>query len=235
MAKAELSVALNKLKGKAGTVVFVDGRDGVYIRPRVTPHNPNTPAQEFVRTNLRKAAIAFKALTPAQVQAWRDYAANLETDDPATGKNPKKTAIAAFVELAAKFLQLNPNGTIPVNPPTSSYYGDSITVTATAGTGTVTFTASAPNLPSSRTELLLQKLPSANRTPQKGKYLSKGFFQFVLGTLSTSVSVPPGYYAAGYRFVNATTGQATPIRQIGISQVNLALTQGGAGNKKKAA
>ncbi|MBS1723230.1 MAG: hypothetical protein JSS66_09795 [Armatimonadetes bacterium] len=235
MAKAELSVALQSLKGKAGTVVFVKGRDGTYIRPRVTPANPDTPAQQQVRTNLRKSATAYKNLTTAQVDQWKSYAQTQQIDNPPTGKHPKKTAIDAFVELAAKFLQVNPTGTIPVTPPTSSYAGDSITMTATAGTGKVTFTASAANTLGTKTELLLQKLPAKNRTPQKGAFKSYGFVAFAVGSLSQDVNVPPGYYAAGYRFVNTSTGQATRLQTIGVQQVSLALEQAPKQSKKAAA
>jgi hypothetical protein len=49
------------------------------------------------------------------------------------------------------------------------------------------------------------------------------------------VTVPPGWYAAGYRFVQTQTGQATEIVQIGVSQVPLALAQGGRSRGQRAA
>ncbi|MCW5936208.1 MAG: hypothetical protein KIT11_02740 [Fimbriimonadaceae bacterium] len=110
-------------------------------------------------------------------------------------------------------------------------------VTATAGVGKVTFTGNQPNASGVTTELLLQPLASQLRNPQKGGYRSKAFFRFIIGGLSTDVTVPPGYYAAAYRFVKLATGEATELRQIGVSQVTLALEDGVSrtGGKKKAA
>ncbi|MBS1714085.1 MAG: hypothetical protein JST30_07075 [Armatimonadetes bacterium] len=201
----------------------------------MTPANPSTPAQQAVRTNLRKAAVAYKNLTPAQAAAWELYAQTQVVENPPTGRKPKKTAVDAFVELAAKFLQVTPTGTVPTAPPAASYYGDSIAVTVAYSAGKATFTGSAPNSLNTRTELLMQRLPAQNRHAQKGAYRSKGFVQFVPGTLSFDVTVPPGYYAAAYRFVNVATGQATDLQPINAGQVTLALEAGGSGTKKKAA
>ncbi|HRK22590.1 MAG TPA: hypothetical protein PLX06_12310, partial [Fimbriimonadaceae bacterium] len=136
--------------------------------------------------------------------------------------------IAAFIELTVKFLQNNPAGTIPLVPPTSEFIGDSITVSASAGTGMVTFTATAPNAAGIMTELLLQPLANAHREPSKNGYRSKQFFNFSAGVLTRNVTVPAGFYAAGYRFVKASTGQATPLVALPVQTVALSLAKGGA-------
>lgn len=237
MAKAELSVLMNDISGKAGTVVFVKGRDGTYVRPRIKPANPNTPAQEAVRNNLRRAAIAYRTMTPTQVAAWKNYALSQHVDNPQVGHNPNKTAINAFVELAAKFLQVNPTGTIPLTPPTSSFAGDNLAITASAGVGKVTFATLTPNSANTKTELMLQKLTSPNRTPQPHKYVSKGFVAFASGSLSADVNVPAGYYAAAYRYVNTVTGQMTDITPLNVNTVTMSVSSGASGSesKKKAA
>ncbi|MBV6459458.1 MAG: hypothetical protein HONBIEJF_02606 [Fimbriimonadaceae bacterium] len=233
--KARLSMAFEDLRGKNGTVVISKSRNGLALRPFVIPTNPNTQAQEAIRSYLTKAARTFKALSAAQVQAWRDYALTITLTDPITGEQYHPTAINAFIELATKFLQNNPTGSIPQTPPASPYVGDNVTVTATAGAGKVTFTASAGNSVGTKTELLLQRLPGANRKPSKNGYRSKGFFQFLPGTLSTDVTVPPGSYVAGYRFINTSTGQVTEMIPIPAGAVTFAVVQGGEGSKKKAA
>jgi hypothetical protein len=139
------------------------------------------------------------------------------------------------MQLAVKFLQINPSGTVPVTPPAGPFLGDTITVTAVADTGKVTFTASGPNALGVRTELLLQRLPGRNWNPQPGGYRSRGFVNFTGGSLSSDVPASPGWYAAAYRFVSVATGQATRLAPIGVSQVTLAVAQGATGTKRKAA
>lgn len=58
MARVYPSVVSNGLSGKAGTVVFVEGETGVYIRPRTVPANPQTPAQTAVRSQFAHAVAA---------------------------------------------------------------------------------------------------------------------------------------------------------------------------------
>jgi hypothetical protein len=237
MAKTTLGPVFRKASGKLGNVVIVRSREGTVIRELVIPRNPQTPAQIAVRTALKKSAQAFETFNAAQEAEWERYAQREAERDDVTGKVTNPTAINAFVGLAAKFLQVTPNGTIPLTPPATDYNGDSVTVTATAGTGKVTFTASGPNTAGTRTELLLQPLASRNRNPQKKGYRTKAFVSFVPGTLSFDVTVPPGWYAAAYRFVNVATGQDTRLVEVPVVQVALAVSGSGVGSglKKKAA
>ncbi len=193
------------------------------MRPRVNPSNPKTTAQLGVRGNLAKAAAAFKNLTTAQVAAWKAYANTIMKHNPVSGDAYSPTAINVFVALAAKFLQVNPSGTIPVTPPASAFGGDSITVTATAGTGQITFTGSGINSANVKTELLLLPLDSKNCTPFAGNYRTKAFYAFTNGSLTTTVTVTTGYYAAAYRFVNTQTGQETLLVTLPVLTVAMAL------------
>lgn len=226
MAKAELGVLLQDLRGKAGNTVFQKSRDGIVVRPRVHGSNPRTAAQLAVRAALTKASQLFKGFSSVQFAAWQNYAQTVTKHNPVTGKAYHPTAINAYTELATKFLLVNPSGTPPSAPPSTSFAGDSITVTATAGTGKVTFTGSAANASGVTTELLLQPLASANRKPSGNGYRSKGFFAFASGTLSHDVVVPAGYYAAAYRFVKTSTGQATDLYPLPVAQVTLSLADG---------
>lgn len=227
MAKAELGVLLQDLRGKAGNTVFAKSRDGIIVKPRVTPANPDTPAQQLVRENLTRAGAEWKTYGASTVQAWYNYAQTITKTNRVSSKKYHSTPFNAFVELTAKLLQYNPTATIPSTPPTASFVGDNISISAGAGTGKVTFTASAANSTDSVTEFLLQPLASATRKPQKGAYRSKGFFQFVPGTLTYDVTVPPGYYAAAYRFVNKVTGQASKLEYLAVQGVTLAIEEGG--------
>jgi len=235
MAKAELSVLLQGLRGKAGNVVFNHSKDGTHVKPHVKGSNPNTPAQQLVRANLRKAAGIFKGFTPVQLAAWTNYAETQTFRDKNDGSAYKPSPINAFMKFACKFLQVTPNGTVPTTPPTTSYYGDNVGITVTGGTGKLTFTASAANSTNTTTEILLQPLASANRKPQKNAYRTKQLNQFTAGNLSIDVTVPAGYYAAGYRFVNTQTGQDTEMYPLNISTVSFEVALGGKSENKKAA
>lgn len=232
--KAATSIAFDDLRGRAGSVVVSKGRTGLVVKPRTTSKNPRTTPQQAVRSHFSKAASTFKNLTTTQLAAWQAYALSIDKVDPVSGQTYHPTAINAFLALAAKFLQNNPGGTIPVTPPSSAFTGDTITLSVTPGTGQVTFTASAGNAIGVTTELLLQRLVSKNRTPDPRAYRSKGFNFFTSGTLNKVVTVQPGYYAAAYRFVNTSTGQATVLQTLPVQQVTLALAKGGKDTAKAA-
>lgn len=224
--KAALSIAFEDLRGKAGTVVVSKSRSGLVIRNRVSGKNPRTAAQQAIRVDFAKAAAAYKNLTSTQVANWKNYAQTVTKTNPVSGDTYHPAANAVFSGLAIKFLQVSPSGTIPTSPPAGPFAGDTITVTTTASTGKVTFTASGANQLGVKTELLLQKLASANRTPQPDAYRTKAFVSFVAGTLSFDVVVPPGYYAAAYRFVSLATGQTTNLQPLTTQQVTFAVSEG---------
>ncbi|RYG26440.1 hypothetical protein EON82_03335 [bacterium] len=99
--------------------------------------------------------------------------------------------------------------------------------------GKVTFTASAANSTNVTTELLLQPLKNANRKPSSRGYRIKAYNSFAAGTLTKDVTVPPGYYAAAYRFVSKTTGQSTPLVYLAVSGLALGLEDGGTEEAEK--
>lgn len=219
MAQGDIGVLFNNLRGKAGSVVFARGKDGTVVRPRVTGRNPRTPAQVAVRANLAKAGIAYKNMTPAQLTAWRAYAESQTSHDPETGKTYAPSAISVFTGLASKFLQATPMGTIPMTPPTSSFGGDNITVTATGDPGVVTFQANTANAANVTTELLLQPLKSSARMPQPNGYRSKAFKAFAINQVDIEIEATPGFYVPAYRFVNTLTGQDTGLIVLPMVQV----------------
>ena len=216
--KAQLSIVFENLRGKAGNVVIQGGRSGLVVRPRVVGRNPSTPAQQAARSAMQKAAAAYTALTPTQLSAWQAYAETQSRPNPVTGIPYHPTANTTFIALATKFLQVSPTSAVPVAPPAAPFGGDSVAVTVGAEAGQVTFTGNKNNAAGVTTELLLQALASPVRTPRYAAYRTKGFQVFALGSLSRSFTVPPGYYAAAYRFVEIATGQASPLIPLGIVQ-----------------
>ena len=108
-------------------------------------------------------------------------------------------------------------------------------MTCTAGTGQVTFTASGANYTGVTTELLLQPLKGKNRVPTAKAYRTKMFKAFATGSLTQAVTVPAGYYAAAYRFVNSATGQMSALVPISVLTIALSVEDGGADEAPAAA
>lgn len=50
MAKAELGILLQDLRGKAGNTVFQGGPEGLIVRAKVRGTNPDTPANRLFGT-----------------------------------------------------------------------------------------------------------------------------------------------------------------------------------------
>lgn len=221
----KMGMGLKAFSGKGTNMVFEDNGDLnlVLAREYVVPNNPNTPAQETVRSGFTRATQAFEALPKAKVDLWNAYAGQFKTRNKA-GKLRAKRGLNVYAALGTKMLLVNPGATLPQDPPASDFSGDAITVSATAGTGKITFTASAPNSVGVVTELLYIKLVNGNRKPGKA-YKTGAYFPFVLGTLTKDVPVPPGYYAAGYRFVKISTGQQSEIRPLPVTQVTFSVAK----------
>jgi hypothetical protein len=228
-------MAFEDVRGKDGNVVISKGRTGLVMRPRTTPRNPKTAAQDSVRAALSKAAKTYKGLTSTQVQAWKNYAATITKTNPVTGKSYHPTAINAFVELAAKFLQVAPAGTVPLTPPSTSFVGDSITIGADTDPSTLIITASGANASGVTTEILIQPLANSTRNPDASQYKHLAFHAFVSATPTVNYTVPAGYYAVAYRFVKTSTGQASELVQLDVQTVTFSVAEGGRSKGKKAA
>ncbi len=219
MAKLIMNVLSDGLSGKAGSAVFVRTKNGVYLRSRTVPKNPNTASQSAVRRHFGKAVSVWRGLTPAQANAWRSYAQKIVRVDTADGTSRTLTGYTAFMALAGKFLQVKPSSPVPLTPPAFGFVGDSIFVVAAGGTGVVTFTASSLNSFSVRTELLLQRAASQNAMPKPRGYRTQMFAGFVVSPFNTNVTAAPGYYVPAYRFVNTLTGQSTELIVLPMVQV----------------
>ena len=219
MAKIAYGAAVSNIRGKVSGTIFSKSRSGPTLKAYAVPKNPRTQAQTTSRSNFARASAQYAALTQTQKDGWADYAAGLTYTDHVSGETYTPTGSNVFTGLASKFLQVNPAGTIPVATPPSHFTGDTVTVTATGGSGKLIFTANAANTEGVTTEILLQKLRSAGRTPAPDGYRTKQFNVFATGSLVLNVTLSSGYYAAAIRFVNRTTGQETPPVALGSFHV----------------
>lgn len=210
MAKAQLSVLLEELSGAAGTSVFVRGKTGTTVRARASSNQPDSPSQVNARRWLSIAAAAYQNLTSSEVLAWETFA------------TPPHSANNAFVALTAKFLQIQAHlGTanpFPTSPPATPFQMTPLSLQITAIPGAIRLLSTTNNPSNTRTELLIQRLPSPNRKPRPRNYVTATFAN-LRGGVPTNFSAAPGVYAVAIRYVLVTTGESTKSILFGTIQI----------------
>lgn len=218
MARASLSAFLNDASGTLDGLVVFRRQNCVVLRRRAHYRYPKSPAQMAGALRLRQGAAVWNTLTAQQADAWNDYATTLVRTNHPSGEEYSPIGRNVFLGLVVKFLQISPDGEIPLLPPAGDFLGDSITLSASGVPGGVAFTASGPNAPGVATELLVQALKNERQKPTT-RYKSAGFVAFVPGHLTETRSLEPGWYAVGYRFVEPATGQSVAELLLGKVQV----------------
>lgn len=74
MASIKYSALVTGMSGKLNGSVLARNRGGNYIRNKTTPLNPQTSAQQNVRSRLSSVSIAWGALTPSQRNGFNELA-----------------------------------------------------------------------------------------------------------------------------------------------------------------
>ncbi len=207
MARTDVSFLAPGLRGKLGGVVFVRADCGSVLRERVVGRDPRSPAQQAQRDRVRRVGRAWRDLDPGRVAAWRDYA---------LGLGPGVQAHAVFSSLGVRAL-LAGAPAVPLDPPGAPFLGDSVRLEAAGGPGRVEVAGSAANGQGVVTELLLQRLESANRRTYLSRYRSARVLALP-GPGTVELPARPGWWAVGARFLFAQTGQATAIAELGVVQ-----------------
>lgn len=78
MAIITLGGGVASISGSVAGTTFSRNRGGPYMRTRAIPTNPNTPAQQAVRSFLAQLAVLWTSLlTSTQREAWDTYALNV--------------------------------------------------------------------------------------------------------------------------------------------------------------
>jgi hypothetical protein len=211
-------MAFQDLRGQVGDKVVARTDHGLVVKRLPRYKRPVSPKLAASSARLKLASEIWVGLTLPQVEAWRDYAAGQRRRDDVTGEEYSPTAKNAFVSLAVKFLQVDPQGEVPLVPPAAPFLGDSVRLEVAASPGGARFDASGPNGADVTTELLAQPLANVRRLPGK-RYVSEGFKRFTPGSLSVVVPLAPGAWALAARFVRPSTGQATGLRRLGVVEV----------------
>ncbi len=118
--------------GSYGNVTFSRSRFGQYKRSRVTPLNPDTPAQRAVRAVLGSLASRWRTLSDAQMSAWDVFAA---------AKGLTQKGMNAYIQVNA--LNTLTGSALVQDPPALAEFG---ILTATGLTATVDAEAGTLNL-----------------------------------------------------------------------------------------
>jgi hypothetical protein len=121
MARITFSAILSDARGKVGDVVFSSWRGRPYVRPRVTPSNPNTEDQQTVRNWMRIVVSWWHYLTTDLKLGIAAYAApQAYSGFNGFTKRCMADLNATPTPLDARMVPLNtdvpPMGTLDVNP-----------------------------------------------------------------------------------------------------------------------
>jgi hypothetical protein len=142
-----LSPLIGQASGRLGTVVFIRGPRGGYVRTWVQPDETSTTWRAAVWTAMSTVAAAWSALTDAQRSAWSAFSVDHPRPNrlgqlrPTGGKGEfsraNLTRAQANALLGSTFaLITEPSGTdspVPSSPPLSSITGLGSTLTLSLG------------------------------------------------------------------------------------------------------
>lgn len=81
MAKIKMGMMMTDASGKLGGQVFSKNRGGSYVRTKVTPINPQTTAQSFIRGVFASISSAWSSLTEAGRQSFNNFVSDYATTD----------------------------------------------------------------------------------------------------------------------------------------------------------
>lgn len=133
---------LGEMAGSIAGVTFSHTKGGLSVKRRPTPTNPQTPAQQLVRSILDELARKWRdVLTDADRQDWNAFAA-LQTERNKLGESVNWSGQQQFIALNSRLLRTGSTAQL-ASPPVSGP-PDLTSVTLTAGVGasaSVAFTA----------------------------------------------------------------------------------------------
>ena len=189
--------------GSFGGLVASHGRSGQYIRARVRPTNPSSPAQVAVRTIFANLSSAWAMLTNAQRDAWVTYATNVPATN-ALGDPLILTGHQMYIRSNAARVQA---GLARVDDGPTVFAGDSYT--------------SLNFIPNSGTQLIETNFD--NTDPWANEVGGA-----LLAYTSRQVSVTRRYFNGPYRFAGVVLGAVSPPEPSteGLLQTPFALNLG---------
>lgn len=135
-----LSDRLTSASGSVGGTTYSHNRQGLYIKARRVPVNPNTPAQQAQRAAFASASSGWRALSAANRDTWRAYAAATPTKN-ALGQTTFLTGAQQWTASQSMLTRLaQPNTTTAPATPGRVDLGTGAAVIHSAATGSVVIT-----------------------------------------------------------------------------------------------
>lgn len=216
MAILKTGGGIGAMSGRVGNVVYANTDSGIVVREMPRRHGQISERQQARVDALVRAGQLWRELTFEQAEAWRAYSLGLAARNPNTGLLRVPRAVNVFVGLAAKYMQIHGGWEAPTDPPSGKFLGDGVGVAIAAGPGEIVFTGDSVNRPGVLTELLAQRLPAPNNRPQPTGYKTMGFVAYAgSGDAFHAPVVLAGVYACAMRYVEAATGRATALVELG--------------------
>ena len=156
-----LSPILSAASASLGGATFAKNRGGNYIRKRVAPVQPRSPAQQAVRASLAAISGSWKSLTAAQIAGWSALASTITLKD-SLGNSYIPTGNQLFTGLNVTLTTIA-SATITAPPGAVPSFVDMLPVAATATAGTPSFaiTTSLGSAPTGFTFLVRTTAPGS--------------------------------------------------------------------------
>lgn len=241
MALVRFGNGVSEIRGSIAGNVFSRSHAGAIIRNRIVPVNPQTQAQTDIRNLFSTVAQLYTDLTPAQRQAWDDYA-QLVVKNNVFGDAYTPTGRQMFQEcnmniaLTTTVLTDSPGGGptyafafTPLLGPAMDYYvkpappsfdGDDKSMILTLAAGAVTAFGSNENfIPPNATDDIQVFLTEATDLMRPTIRNRARRFKF-LGTSGGSIAAPLDIAAPWNTVFGGGTYQAGQTCQVKLSVVN---------------
>ena len=212
--------------GAVGNAVLVQTEGGTIIRSRPMGSRRRSEGQLAQDRRIEIVNLAWRELSREDAQAWRSYALERAAAEPRGSRKRMASAQSLFCGLGSKYLQLHGGRTVPARPPEGRFLGDALPVTvagerrpspnpALGDEILLRFTGERANREGVVTELLAQGLTCIHNLPRPKSYVSLGFMAF---GRDVTLEAPLQFildWACAVRYVEAATGRATEVIEIG--------------------
>lgn len=145
MAKVLLGAFAADIRGHIGGTVFSKNTSANYIRNKVTPVNPATPAQSLVRSRFTAISQDWRGLTQAQRNGW-NQGAQVFSHTNIFGNNVPLTGFNLFKQLNQNLLAANQPSIsdIPTVSDVFAFLSSTLSADTSGGSLDFTFTPVIP-------------------------------------------------------------------------------------------
>lgn len=212
MALIKFGMMMTDARGKLGGHVFTKARNGATIRTKVSPANPQTPAQSLSRSIFATVSSTWRTLDEDDRVAW-NAAVNDYSRTNVFGDNYLPSGKNLFTQLNCNLLNVG----LPIiqNPPSpltfDGIFVDGVTVINAD-------TALTPSFPNGTPGIEYIKVMEASKPFSAGKFNFSGAYSKVMQWTSAAPPTSAQLYSAYVaKYGVPTTGQKIAFRFYVIS------------------